>query len=120
MVAIPTTDTGPFASVTLEFRSNGTVYQIGVNDGTVYLGDWVTPTSAAGATYDIRCTRNSGTMSSGSTTNAWVSLGTTQGWTVERLSVGTKTCNVTIEIRLNSSGTVLDTVGPFDISAIYP
>ena len=70
------------------------------------IRDWVTPTSNANL-YEVRATRNSGALSSG-TTGTWLALTSTRTWTVTRSVIGTSTANLTIEIRLaGGPGTIL-------------
>jgi hypothetical protein len=90
------------------------------NDGDIHVsnglgvysdvGDWVTPTSAAGGDFECRATITSGTLTSGSSASgSWLALSTTRTWFVEQTTIGVKTCIFTLEIRRTSDGTVLDT-----------
>lgn len=101
--------------VSYQLTSAGVANAITTSSGTGAIENWVTPTGAAGANYETRATVNTGTLSSG-TTGAWTALSSTQTWTVTRSTVGTKNCNITVEIRLASSGTVLDSA-TIDLSA---
>lgn len=71
------------------------------------IGNWITPTSLAGSGYDVRATVVSGTTPTGSATGSWLSLGSSQSWTLGTASVTTVTCQLTIEIRSASSLAVL-------------
>lgn len=71
------------------------------------IGDWITPTSAAGGNYECRTTVLSGTLTSG-TTGAWMALSTTRTWTLTQSGIGTNTASVLIEIRRTSDSVVLD------------
>jgi len=63
-------------------------------------------------------TVNSGTTPAGSATASWLGLGTTRAWSLTQITAGTKTANVTIEIRRASSGVVLSSgSGAFDMTA---
>lgn len=77
--------------------------------GGATLGNWVTPTSLAGANYEARATVVSGVTPSGSATGTWLALNTSRQWTVGRGSVGTDTTQLTIEIRNASTLSVLVT-----------
>lgn len=83
------------ASVSLIFNSDGSYSSTTVGDGETSYGDWITPTAFASG-YQIMATETSGTLSSG-TTATWVSP--TQTWTVDRSSLGFKTCTIRIDIR---------------------
>ncbi len=82
------------------------------SSGGATLGNWVTPTSAAGSAYEARVTVNSGTTPNG-TVGSWLSLGTSRAWDLSTVSVTTVTCNLTVEIRnatslvVVASGTVI-------------
>jgi hypothetical protein len=65
-------------------------------------------TPGIGASYEVRMTPTSGTMSSGSATGTWLALSTAYSWSVTRSTLGSKTCIATAEIR-NLGGTVLAT-----------
>lgn len=96
------------ASATYRLTNAGVVSKTTVADGTTALGNWIAPTSAAGANYEVRATELSGSVTSG-TIGSWEALDTTRTWTLTRTAVGTANCTLTIEIRLASSGAVLDT-----------
>lgn len=98
------------ASASYQLTSSGIVNQI-TTSGTVALENWVTPTSAAGASYEAQVTVTSGVLTSG-TTGSWLALNSTQTWNLTRpnpAGVGSDACTFTIEIRQASSGTVLAT-----------
>lgn len=98
------------ASASFSLENDGDVARITVTTGgggTVDVGDWITPRSAAGAAYEARATVNSGSLSSG-TTGSWLALSSTRTWTLNQTSVGTTTCELTVEIRRASTGEVLD------------
>lgn len=73
------------------------------------LENWVTPTTAAGAAYEVRATLvpYSGTLSAG-TTGSWLVLSSTRSWSVTAATTGSADASITVEIRLAASGTVLD------------
>lgn len=58
--------------------------------------------------YQVRATFVSGTVPVG-TLGSWLSLGTTRTWSLTQSGEGEKTCVLTIEIRLLSTGVILDT-----------
>lgn len=105
------------ASALLEIQSDGDIYEQTNGGGGVDDGDWVTPTSAAGAAYDVRATLNSGALTAG-TTGTWMSLSASRGWSVTQNSAGTAAANLTIEIRDAVSLVVLAT-GSLDLQADY-
>lgn len=108
---------GAAASASYQLTSAGVVNQITNTGGTSSLGNWITPTSAAGGAYEARVTTTAGTLTSG-TTGAWTALSATQTWNVTRSTLGQKTCTFTIEIRFAASGSVLASA-PIFLSAEY-
>lgn len=58
--------------------------------------------------YEVRATLASGDTPSG-TLATWLLLSTTRSWSLTQSVAGTKTCNLTIEIRRVSDSVVLDT-----------
>jgi hypothetical protein len=98
------------ASASFQLQSDGDVARITVSTGgggTVDVGDWITPAAAAGANYEVRATVNSGSLTSGST-GTWLALSSTRTWSLDQTSLGTSACELLIEIRLTSTGAVLD------------
>lgn len=95
------------AQAALTIENDGDIVETTNTLGAQDVGDWIAPKSAAGANYEVRCTVNSGSLSSG-TTGSWLSLGTSRSWVVAVSSGGgSATANVTIEIR-RASGATLD------------
>lgn len=68
-------------------------------------GEWLTSGTAADFETQGTFTNNTGGTSTGPTT--WVSLSTTREWTFETTN-NDASCDLTVEIRLASSGVVLD------------
>lgn len=98
------------ASAQFQLQSDGDVARITVTTGgggTVDVGDWITPISAAGANYEVRATVNSGSLSSG-TTGSWLALSSTRTWAREQTTVGSSACELLIEIRNASTTVVMD------------
>lgn len=93
------------AGATLEFTSGGLITGTGniaaINDA------WITPLSAAGSAYQIRATLSSGDTPSG-TIGSWEGLGSTRTWGLSQSGVGSKACDLLIEIRRASDSVVLD------------
>lgn len=86
------------AQVILDVTSAGTYAVTLSTSGGGPTGDWISPTSLASGSYEIRATATSGTVSTG-TVGSWLALSSTRTWTVSRGSVGSKACTLTIEIR---------------------
>ena len=104
------------ASVSVSFTSAGAY--TGTGNVESFSGNWITPIAAAGSNYDIRLTVNSGSTPTGSSTGAWLSLGTTRTWTISQSGLGVTTSNVTVEIRNASTLAVMsDGGGAFDMTA---
>lgn len=95
-------------SVSYQLTSAGVVNRITTNGGTVAIGNWITPTGAAGAAYEARVTVTLGALTSG-TAGSWLALNSTLTWTRTRVVNGIEVCNFTIEIRRASDSVVLDT-----------
>ena len=96
------------ASATYQLTSAGVINQITNSGGTTSPGNWISPVAAAGGNYEVRATVNSGSLTSG-TTGSWTALSSTQSWVRQQNSIGTSSCNLTIEIRHATSLVVLDT-----------
>lgn len=104
------------ASVSVTFANDGSYSTDGNVSG--FSGDWITPVSAAGNSYEIRMTVNSGSTPSGAATGSWLGLGTTRTWSLEQVGVGSTAANVTVEIRNAATAVVLsDGGGAFDMTA---
>lgn len=71
------------------------------------IGDWITPKTNM-ANYEVRATLNSGTTPSGSSLGSWLVLNNTRSWQLLRTSIGLVQCQLFVEIRRASDGTVLD------------
>ena len=76
-------------------------------DGASYstLETWLSAGSSSG--YECRATVTFGTLTSG-TTGTWLALSTSREWYVEQGSVGTNTCEFTVEIRNATTLAVVD------------
>jgi hypothetical protein len=86
-------------------NSNGDVESIN-NAFPITLGQWCTPTSAAG-NYEARVTVTFGTLTSGSA-GVWLALSSTRTWELEQSAQGFVQCIFTVEIRRIGTTTVLD------------
>lgn len=85
-----------------ELNSDGNIYVSGVG----LVGPW--KLSGASSAYDARMTRLNGFMDSvGASLGTWLNLGTTREWAFTSADT-TDTTDCTLEIRLTSSGTLLD------------
>lgn len=113
MAAGTQTDTSVFpagAQSYLDVYSTGTYAVSLANTGGGASGNWITPTSLAPGSYEIRATINTGTLTGGSATGTWLALTTSRSWYVDRATIGTKACGLTIEIRLGSVTVYSETV----------
>lgn len=88
---------GSPSSATYIANSNGSIQQSTIGGGTTTLEQWITPAVGMSG-YEVRATLNSGSLTTG-TTGSWLTLGSTQSWNCAQSVVGTKTANLTIEIR---------------------
>lgn len=95
------------ASVGVQFTNAGDQQKY-EGDGVPYstVAAWLL--LGAAADYEIRCTVNSGTTPAGSATGSWLSLSSTRAWTLTETGTGTKSCNLTIEIRKAGSSSSVD------------
>ena len=96
------------AGVTYAVNSDGTVSYSTVASGSGTIENWVNPTSAAGANYEVRVTKNSGTNPSGSSLATWLALSSSRSWTIGQSGLGNTSCNLTVEIRDASTLVMLD------------
>lgn len=96
--------TGGIAAV--RFNTDGTVDR-GIDGGFIQIDadtDWIRPTAYASAAYELRCTVESGTLSSG-TADTWLAMDDNRTFSVVAGPGQFATATITIEIRLG--GTVL-------------
>jgi len=86
-------------------------------DGTVdrrqgswsYNHDWGAPTGGTpGTDYEIKCILNSGSTPSGDSVGTWLALTSARSWTLSQTTVGSKSCNLTIQIRDAATSTLQD------------
>lgn len=98
----------PVVGVTYAVNSDGTVSYFTVVSGSGTIENWVNPTSAAGADYEVRVTKNSGTNPSGSSLATWLALSSSRSWTIGQFGLGNTSCNLTVEIRDASTLVMLD------------
>ena len=107
---ISNTNTDPTDSFAgYELQSDGDIFRnTGIGGGAINtdIGDWITPKINMAA-YQCRATLNSGTTPVG-TLNTWLALTSNRSWSLTRSTVGSVTCNLTVEIRRASDGVVLD------------
>lgn len=72
---------GAPGTVAVTVNSNGNWTGTATTSGA-FSSTWITPTSSAGATYDVKCVTLSGTPGLGSAAvNSFLSLGTSRTWT---------------------------------------
>lgn len=97
------TTVSPTVSISYaEFQTNGQVFNA---DGLV--GKWHDPvTGSIGSSYWIRATKTSGDLPDG-TLGTWLSLATARAWSFTRSTVGTSSCELSVQISSDSSGTVI-------------
>jgi len=107
----------PSANAAYYLYSTGVAYSVTSSGPAVNLGNWVTPTSAA-ANYEVYATLVSGTLSSG-TTGSWLPLSTTRSWSRSRGTSGFTYAQITVDIRLIGTTTVLGTAS-IGLSATVP
>lgn len=86
----PLTDTAP----------SSTNYGL-TNTGMVQAETETYPWLLAGAAsnYEVMATLNSGALQTNAGTGVWLNLGTTRVWGLSNLGTGTRTANVTFQIR---------------------
>lgn len=96
------------ADAGFRLASSGQAQELRGLGTTNVSGQWLLSGSAG--SYEVFCTVNSGSLSSGSS-GVWENLGTTREWHRTRLSniVGTDTCVITLQIRPAGGGAVLAT-----------
>lgn len=94
------------ATAQYQIKSDGTLWFTSGNNTLVQSSDWLD--FGASSSYEVRATLTSGTLDSG-TTGSWLSLSTTQTWSISQGIVGVNTAAITIEIRNATTGVVVDT-----------
>ena len=77
------------------------------------LETWLAAGAASG--YECRVTVVSGSLTTG-TAGSWLSLASSREWTVQQATVGTNTCQITVEIR-NATTLVVAATATIDLSA---
>jgi len=90
-----------------ELLSNGHRAETLTNNVVVDQGNWVLPNSRA-LNYECFATLNSGALTSG-TTGAWLALSADRIWTLSKSGPGGVTAQITVQIRLVGSATILAT-----------
>lgn len=107
----------PNANAAYYLLSSGVVSSYTSSGGTLNIGNWVTPTSAA-ANYEVYATLVAGTLSTG-TTGSWLPLSTIRSWSRARGASGFSFVQITVDIRLIGTTTVLGTAN-INLSATVP
>lgn len=117
-VSVDATETGATATAAFRLTADGLLQQ-SLNGGTYTgIGTWLTPTVAAlAALYECRMTILSGAPTSG-TTGSWLALTADRTWTLTKAVAGSSAIDMTLEIRLASTGSVM-TSSTISMSATY-
>tara|TARA_R110002060_G_scaffold66407_1_gene75228 strand:- start:255 stop:821 length:567 start_codon:yes stop_codon:yes gene_type:complete len=87
-------------AATIWYESDGDIIANGGAYSSSDIGNWIDPKSAAPGSYQIRATLNSGTSPSGSAVGSWMALTSTRSWILSSSAGQSKTCNLTIQIRV--------------------
>lgn len=88
--------------------ADGNVYSLTGTAGTVQIDtttDWVRPTTAVSALFEIRATLDSGSLSSG-TVDTWLTLDNDRTWAVAADAPGSQSASLTLEIRYAGGATL--------------
>ena len=96
-----------YGSVTVSYGVNN---NRSVTDSDSTLENWLSSGGTVG-NYEVMATKTSGTSPSGSNLNNWLSLSTSRAWSLTNSNGdnSTRTCVLSVSIRLASSGVVQDT-----------
>lgn len=79
--------------------------------------NWWRPTAAGiGASYWVRATVNSGTLSTG-TSGSWLQLNAARSWTKSSTGAGVLTCNITLQVASDAGGVDIVSSGSYNLSA---
>lgn len=98
---------GGTATATYRLHSNGQAYRTNLNGTLVSInGEW--RVSGDTSLFEAYATWTGTGGSVGGTTGSWVNLGTTRDWTLT-VANSYQTRSLNLQIRLASSGAVLDT-----------
>lgn len=93
---------GGSAQATLEFDNDGTIDEIRANEADTGQ-NWITPPSAATASYEVRFDVNSGSLSGGVSTGVWHALGSDRQVFVSQSGAGTTEAGIRARVRLGST-----------------
>ena len=98
---------GGTATATYRLNSNGGAYRTNINGTLVSInGEWLVSGSAS--LFEVYATWSGSGGSVGGTTGSWINLSTTRDWTLT-VTNNFVVRSLEIQIRLASSGSVLDT-----------
>ena len=96
------------AAAGFQIHSNGTMDGCEANSVifTIDAGTWLIV--GVNSDYEVRATLTNGDTPDGSAVGIWLSCAITRSWSFLVTGFGEKSCTLTIELRLASLGTVLD------------
>lgn len=100
---------GVTATTTYTLTNAGAITSATTLGGTVAQGNWITPTTAAGAAYEVFVSNSGDALTSG-TTGSWLPLNVTQAWSISKAGpIGFVQADLLVQIRRASDLVVLDT-----------
>jgi hypothetical protein len=89
---------GAAATATFRLNTNGDIEKVEGATTTV-LGAWISNPANA-ASYECRATLTEGDTPTGSALGSWLALSSSRSWTLTQSVAGTKSCTLSIDIRL--------------------
>lgn len=103
------------ATAGVTFNTDGSISFNG--SGPAADTNWWRPTATSiGASYWVRATVNSGTLSTG-TSGSWLQLNAARSWTKSSTGAGVLTCNITLQVASDSGGANIVSSGTYTLSA---
>lgn len=113
--AVSSNGGGGTITASIAYQNDGDI-QTDTTDGSVDVGDWITPKALAPGSYTVRAHVDSGTLAgTSSAVDTDLALTSTRSWGVEQAVVGTATATITVTLK-DGSGNTLAT-GQVTISA---
>jgi hypothetical protein len=109
------TKSGQTATASYQIRNDGVaLITNGIGGSTIPIsGEWETA-GLPGSKYQVYFSVTSGTLSSGPVEDTWLDCSSSYACTVSQVSVGTKTCTFTVEIR--NKATTVSLAGPVSVT----
>lgn len=103
--AVSSNGDGGAITASIAYQNDGDI-QTDTTDGSLDVGDWISPKALAPGAYTIRVHVDSGTLDSGDSVDADLALSTTRSWGISQAAVGSKSATITVTIKDAGGNTV--------------